>query len=196
MAGGEDKVGEEVAGSEVLNREGDCGGDEDELLLLVLVLVPRKGGSRITPGRRRGWRRSRTGGGWGGGERSGSGGSGRRSRWFGFLAAVASAGSDFESSSFGSLVFVAQDEVELVFVSWTFPSCFGALVARWLGFVALDGSQYHITLCLWSCRLQYTLIRRVRHIWQPLEGFPQYTIFDTLAVGCWKDGGGDDSDFQ
>jgi hypothetical protein len=94
------------------------------------------------------------------------------------------------------LVFVAQDEVELVFVSWTFPSCFGALIARWLGFVALDGSQYHIILSLWTCRLEYTLIRRVRHIWQPLEGFPQYTIFDTLAVGCWKDGGGGDSDLQ
>lgn len=41
-------------------------------------------------------------------------------------------------SLFGGLGFVAEDEVEIIFVSRTLPSRFGALCACWFAFVALE----------------------------------------------------------
>lgn len=38
----------------------------------------------------------------------------------------------------------------------------------------------------YSVNERLTLILRVRHIWQPLEGFPQYTILaDLVLLSQW-----------
>lgn len=76
----------------------------------------------------------------------------------------------------GRLSLIAKDQIELILVTWTLSTRLGALIACRLGLVTLSrGQSVGITLgqSPYGRRLQGTLILRVLHIWQPLEGLPQ-----------------------
>ena len=90
------------------------------------------------------------------------------------------------------LGLVAKDEVELVLIARALPARLGALVARRLRLVTLLKPSALLDVGPSACterewretgyRGLLALILLVLHIWQPREGFPQYTMIPAEVV--------------